>query len=225
MHVMDNRGEVWKTIIIMIPVLGATLIAVSRIVDNRHHPFDVITGSMLGVFVAWASYRQYFPSVFEPWKKGRAHAIRTWGTEPIGPPVRLLSQPYDDAAPLRNPDEEMLNVNRGRRLSGGSGIGQSVSPGPVLPQGHTRHRRHRDREAAYSSSSSEEMTDGFEMSRPSTRPGNVGQISPSSYQPYNTEAAYSPAAIHDDPSEEPTASHPGNDRGRPLTSIGPSPEA
>jgi len=81
LHVMDNRGEVWKTIIVMIPLLAAALVAVSRIMDARHHPFDVITGSMLGVFTAWVAYRQYFPSLSKPELKGRAYPRRSWGTE------------------------------------------------------------------------------------------------------------------------------------------------
>ncbi|KAL8934851.1 MAG: hypothetical protein Q9216_005704 [Gyalolechia sp. 2 TL-2023] len=85
MHVLDNRGEVWKTFIVLIPTLGAALIAVSRIMDARHHPFDVISGSLLGTVVAWAAYRQYFPPATEPWRKGRAYPIRTWGKEPKVP--------------------------------------------------------------------------------------------------------------------------------------------
>ena len=85
MHVLDNRGEVWKTFIVLIPTLAAALIAVSRIMDARHHPFDVISGSLLGIIVAWAAYRQYFPPITESWRKGRAYPIRTWGTEPKVP--------------------------------------------------------------------------------------------------------------------------------------------
>lgn len=81
LHVLDARGEAWKTIVVLIPFLAAALVAVSRIMDARHHPFDVITGAMLGFFVAWASYRQYFPSLSETWKKGRAYPMRTWGTD------------------------------------------------------------------------------------------------------------------------------------------------
>ncbi|KAI4176014.1 MAG: hypothetical protein LQ343_001296 [Gyalolechia ehrenbergii] len=85
MHVLDNRGEVWKTFIVLIPTLGAALIAISRIMDARHHPFDVISGSLLGTVVAWAAYRQYFPPATESWRKGRAYPIRTWGKEPKVP--------------------------------------------------------------------------------------------------------------------------------------------
>ena len=66
----------------MVPTLAAALIAISRIMDARHHPFDVISGSALGMTVAWLAYRQYFPPITEPWKKGRAYPIRTWATGP-----------------------------------------------------------------------------------------------------------------------------------------------
>ena len=85
MHVLDSRGEVWKTFIILVPTLGAALIAGSRIMDARHHPFDVLSGSLMGILVAWAAYRQYFPPVSETWRKGRAYSIRSWGREPLPP--------------------------------------------------------------------------------------------------------------------------------------------
>lgn len=66
----------------MIPTLAAALIAISRIMDARHHPFDVISGSALGMTVAWLAYRQYFPPISEPWKKGRAYPIRSWASGP-----------------------------------------------------------------------------------------------------------------------------------------------
>jgi hypothetical protein len=75
---MDNRGEVWKTFIVLVPELAAALVAVSRIMDARHHPFDVISGAMLGQFMAWVAYRQYFPPLTEPKKKGHAYPPRTW---------------------------------------------------------------------------------------------------------------------------------------------------
>ncbi|KAH0162899.1 PAP2-domain-containing protein, partial [Aureobasidium melanogenum] len=61
LHIWDSRGEVWKIFVVIIPSLGAALIAASRIMDARHHPFDVIVGSLLGIACAWLSYRQYFP--------------------------------------------------------------------------------------------------------------------------------------------------------------------
>jgi diacylglycerol diphosphate phosphatase/phosphatidate phosphatase len=79
LHVLDRRGESWKTFIVLIPTLGAALIAASRIMDARHHPFDVLFGSLLGILTAWGAYRQYFPSVAEPRWKGRAYPLSAWG--------------------------------------------------------------------------------------------------------------------------------------------------
>ena len=64
---------------VLVPSLGAALITGSRIMDARHHPFDVISGSLLGVATAWAAYRQYFPPLHDFRAKGRAYPIRTWG--------------------------------------------------------------------------------------------------------------------------------------------------
>lgn len=86
LHVLDQRGEVWRTVIVLIPTLAAACVAGSRIMDARHHPFDVIFGSLLGILVAWASYRQYFPPIHQTWEKGRAYPMRTWGT-PVRRPV------------------------------------------------------------------------------------------------------------------------------------------
>jgi len=86
LHVLDQKGEVWRTVIVLIPTLAAACIAMSRIMDARHHPFDVLFGSALGILCAWASYRQYFPPVSHVWEKGRAYAMRTWGT-PVKRPV------------------------------------------------------------------------------------------------------------------------------------------
>ena len=111
LHVLDNRGEVWKTFVVLLPTLGASLIAISRIEDARHHPFDVITGSMLGTLTGFCAYRQYFPPLSEPWRKGRAYPIRSWGTEPVGPLDSEREVARDQGVePLRTPamriDEE-----------------------------------------------------------------------------------------------------------------------
>ncbi|KAI9834404.1 MAG: hypothetical protein M1819_003015 [Sarea resinae] len=106
LHVMDTRGEVWKTFVVLVPALGAALIADSRIMDARHHPFDVLSGSLLGIVVAWCAYRQYFPPVTEPWKKGRAYPIRSWGKDPLPPnePSNANLYPEPSVEPLRPTD-------------------------------------------------------------------------------------------------------------------------
>lgn len=88
----------------LIPTLGAALIAISRIMDARHHPFDVLSGSFLGAVVAWCSYRQYFGPLGDSWRKGRAYPIRTWATEPAAPDSAAVHREvsrHEGVEPLR----------------------------------------------------------------------------------------------------------------------------
>ncbi|KAL9595171.1 MAG: hypothetical protein Q9179_005094 [Wetmoreana sp. 5 TL-2023] len=148
MHVLDNRGEVWKTFIVMVPTLGAALIAVSRIMDARHHPFDVISGSLLGVIVAWGAYRQYFPPVTESWRKGRAYPIRTWGTEPKDPRSEehalIVDEPLAPEQGLGGSSngnvfrQQISRSQQQRRNGGQEHLGQSSSSSLDLEGNHPR---------------------------------------------------------------------------------------
>lgn len=91
--------------------------------DARHHPFDVISGASLGILVAWAAYRQYFPPVTETWRKGRAYPIRSWGRGPAPPPAQApVIMVDEDVQPLR-PMDPPRDVERGEAS------GFSTSPG------------------------------------------------------------------------------------------------
>jgi hypothetical protein len=70
--------------------------------DARHHPFDVLFGSAMGILVAWGSYRQYFPPLGDSWLKGRAYPIRTWGKEMKAPnePADIAMEPLRRQADL-----------------------------------------------------------------------------------------------------------------------------
>ena len=66
------RGHAAFEWIIFFPMVGATLISISRTMDYRHHATDVIAGSLLGFVVAVASYHIYYPplshaSSHKPW--------------------------------------------------------------------------------------------------------------------------------------------------------------
>ncbi|KAI8326359.1 PAP2-domain-containing protein [Martensiomyces pterosporus] len=63
----DQRGHAYKTVVFYLPLFFAALIAVSRTADYHHHWEDVLAGSALGIYIAWFSYRTYFPPVFSPW--------------------------------------------------------------------------------------------------------------------------------------------------------------
>jgi len=80
LNVLDTRGQVWKTVLVLTPLVAAGFIAVSRLMDNRHHPFDVIVGSLIGYLLAWMAYRQYFPAISTA-EGGRPYSIAEFATE------------------------------------------------------------------------------------------------------------------------------------------------
>ncbi|KAG0243358.1 hypothetical protein BGW41_002246 [Actinomortierella wolfii] len=63
LHLFDERGHIYKSFVVLTPLVGAALIACSRVADYRHHWHDVTVGSLLGMVCAIFSYRQYFPSL------------------------------------------------------------------------------------------------------------------------------------------------------------------
>jgi len=55
------RGDLVKALFCMGPLLGATMIAISRCQDYRHDVYDVCIGALLGWTVTYWSYRRYWP--------------------------------------------------------------------------------------------------------------------------------------------------------------------
>ncbi|KAK9481298.1 phosphatidic acid phosphatase type 2/haloperoxidase [Lipomyces japonicus] len=53
--------ELFRTMLALLPLVGASLIGISRIEDYRHHVTDILFGGVLGSLIAWYSYRKYFP--------------------------------------------------------------------------------------------------------------------------------------------------------------------
>ncbi|KAJ8100756.1 phosphatidic acid phosphatase type 2/haloperoxidase [Lipomyces tetrasporus] len=114
----DNKGEVWKTAVVMFPSLGAGAIATSRILDHRHHGTDVLFGSLFGAAIAWMSYRQYFPSLADTARQGRAWNMRAWGETKVSPDA--ANGDIDEA--MSRDDESRVDVEIGefrRRQTGG----------------------------------------------------------------------------------------------------------
>ncbi|KAL6845330.1 hypothetical protein ACP4OV_024825 [Aristida adscensionis] len=59
--VFDRRGHVAKLCIVLLPLLIAVMISISRVDDYWHHWQDVCTGGVLGMVVASVCYLQFFP--------------------------------------------------------------------------------------------------------------------------------------------------------------------
>lgn len=63
MHVFRPRTDLARVLLALAPLVGAVLIAISRLEDYRHDVYDVTTGSLLGMLVAYFSYRRYYPTL------------------------------------------------------------------------------------------------------------------------------------------------------------------
>lgn len=55
------RGDLVRSLLCLAPLLGATMIAISRCQDYRHDVYDVCVGALLGWTVTYWSYRRYWP--------------------------------------------------------------------------------------------------------------------------------------------------------------------
>uniref|UniRef100_A0A453KLC0 Phosphatidic acid phosphatase type 2/haloperoxidase domain-containing protein n=7 Tax=Triticinae TaxID=1648030 RepID=A0A453KLC0_AEGTS len=63
--VFDRKGHIAKLCIIVLPLLTAALVAVSRVDDYWHHWQDVVAGAVLGLTVASFCYLQFFPYPYD----------------------------------------------------------------------------------------------------------------------------------------------------------------
>lgn len=79
LHLFDKIGSGLKAWFTIVPLMGAALVAISRTMDYRHHATDVLSGSLLGLTVAYFSYRQYFPPLNDPMSH-RCYAPRRRGS-------------------------------------------------------------------------------------------------------------------------------------------------
>ncbi|CAL5869890.1 uncharacterized protein PFLUO_LOCUS4122 [Penicillium psychrofluorescens] len=61
MHVYRPRTDLARCLLAFLPLLCALMIAISRLDDYRHDVYDVTCGGLLGILVAWFSYRRYYP--------------------------------------------------------------------------------------------------------------------------------------------------------------------
>jgi len=91
LHLFDERGHAPKAWLSVLPLFGASLVAISRTMDYRHHWQDVVAGSLLGILTATFSYRLYYPSLFSE----LAHL-------PYAPRIRHL----DASLPTHYPSED-----------------------------------------------------------------------------------------------------------------------
>jgi len=59
----DNKLGIIAT---FLPWMYASFVACSRLVDNWHHPSDILAGSLIGIFCSTLAYHLWYPHVFSP---------------------------------------------------------------------------------------------------------------------------------------------------------------
>lgn len=65
LSIFDRKGHSWKVFPIVLVLLGATFVGVTRIADYWHHWTDVCAGASIGIVTAYFCYRQHFRSLFD----------------------------------------------------------------------------------------------------------------------------------------------------------------
>lgn len=64
-RVFNRRGHVAKLCILLVPLLFASLVAISRVDDYWHHWQDVFAGGLLGLVVSSVIYLQFYPPPYD----------------------------------------------------------------------------------------------------------------------------------------------------------------
>lgn len=62
-HLFRPRAGLATALLCLAPLVGAAMIAISRLEDYRHDVEDVAAGSALGVAVAYANWRRFWPAL------------------------------------------------------------------------------------------------------------------------------------------------------------------
>eukprot|EP01113_Clastostelium_recurvatum_P038696 TRINITY_DN5815_c0_g1_i2.p1 TRINITY_DN5815_c0_g1~~TRINITY_DN5815_c0_g1_i2.p1 ORF type:complete len:348 (+),score=42.43 TRINITY_DN5815_c0_g1_i2:50-1045(+) len=60
------RMSFWKVLVVMTPFLLGTLMTLSRLVDYSHHWYDILAGSVIGIFGAFVGYGSQYMAIFDP---------------------------------------------------------------------------------------------------------------------------------------------------------------
>ena len=101
LHAFRAHMDLIRMMIAVAPLVGAAMIAMSRMADYRHDVYDVTVGSILGVAMAYFSYRRFYPSP-RSWNCDVPYPIR--GTVTRG----TARQGVDEESQLRDAEDFQL---------------------------------------------------------------------------------------------------------------------
>jgi len=116
LHVFDRKGYTYKGFVVATPMMIAILIAVSRIQDYRHHWTDVVAGSLIGFFLSFFSYHQYYPSLTSP-TSDKPYSIRLKKVKPEYRADFSFTDGSQFAITVVKNDDEIISRDTGSLLS------------------------------------------------------------------------------------------------------------
>ncbi|KAM7484598.1 hypothetical protein LguiA_000607 [Lonicera macranthoides] len=111
----DSQGHVAKLCIVFLPLLMASLVAISRVDDYRHHWQDVFAGGLLGLGMAAFCYLQFFPPPYHTEGWGPYAYFREVGESRVN---SQLANPVNGAADTQ--EMEFRALNQQSRLNSNS---------------------------------------------------------------------------------------------------------
>ncbi|AAW47193.2 phospholipid metabolism-related protein, putative [Cryptococcus deneoformans JEC21] len=130
MEINNRQGFTYKSWLLLAPLSCATLVAVSRTMDYRHHATDVIAGSVIGLLGGWYAYRQYYPPLSHP-VAYKPYSPRIPKSDP--PPIPLHSHSHS-----RPSTEAMLRQHEFQPSQAQFQFGRESSASPVETLGERR---------------------------------------------------------------------------------------
>ena len=114
MHVFRPRTDLARVLLALAPLVGATLIAISRLEDYRHDVYDVTVGSVIGLLVAYFSYRRYYP------------ALKSQHCDSPYPSRAELASSKNSYRKLKDDEESRIDSSRKYSVEDGESDGERV---------------------------------------------------------------------------------------------------
>ncbi|RMZ87045.1 hypothetical protein DV736_g5726, partial [Chaetothyriales sp. CBS 134916] len=71
LHTFRPRPDLARVLVSFAPLVGAMLVAMSRMADYRHDKYDVTVGSLIGIGFAFFSYKRYY----KPLRSAQCHEV------------------------------------------------------------------------------------------------------------------------------------------------------
>jgi diacylglycerol diphosphate phosphatase/phosphatidate phosphatase len=113
-HCLRARANLVLVLLCLSPLVGAALIAISRLEDYRHDVGDVIVGGFVGGVVTYLNWRRYYPSLLSKWCDEPYEPIERWSG-------RRNDTGYQSLQRTARDEEEMIGLEEEEGDGGGGG--------------------------------------------------------------------------------------------------------